>query len=365
MRITFALTVATLLASPCFAQQARSDAVSIETSASVDTAVDQTGTATTGTVMDSVVSVGLGRGFEATVRPWAMRTTTMTAWNRQIWLATLRYQRTGRRISLRVDGGLIPSPVGLANMMLRPTLNPTIGLPASLFQGLPQFEVKAPRSTLLGALYPYGVSGTVSAKHWDARLAVIDTTPLRSRRVFAQTNPPRFANVVLGAGVTPVVGLRIGASVTRGGWRRASEVPGAVVAIDSGSAPTSSYAARVVTVEAEYAVRHTNLAGEWIRDSIDIATSRSIAPSGWFAQGQQTLTPRWFAAGRVERLTAPALLPSGAYETRRFSGVESVVGFRLTPELAVRGGHRAREAFGRASFDHAAIASLVWSKRWM
>jgi hypothetical protein len=365
MRVTFVLTVATLLASPCFAQQARSDAVSIETSASVDTAIDQNGTATTGTVMDSVVSVGLGHGFEATVRPWAMRTTTMTAWNRQIWLAMLRYQRTGHRASLRVDSGLIASPVGLANMMLRPTLNPTIALPSSLFQGLPQFESKAPRSTLLGALYPYGVSGTVSAKHWDARVAVIDTTPLRSRRVFAQTNPPRFANVVLGAGVTPVVGLRIGGSVTRGGWRRRSEVPVSAVAIGSDSAPTGSYAARVLTMEAEYAVRHTTLAGEWIRDSIDIAGNRSIAPSGWFAQGQQTLTPRWFAAGRVERITAPALLPSGAYEARRFSGVETVVGFRLTPEITLRSGHRARQAFGRTSFDQAATMSLVWSKRWM
>jgi hypothetical protein len=143
-------------------------------------------------------------------------------------------------------------------------------------------------------------------------------------------------------------------------------VPGAPTTNDSGGiTPADNYSARVFTIEGEYAVRHTSLAGEWIRDRIDIAAGRSIAPSGWFSQGQQTLTPRWFAAGRVERIVAPALLPSGAYESRRFSGVESVIGFRLTPELTLRGGHRVRQTFGRTSFDHAATMSVVWSKRWM
>jgi hypothetical protein len=364
MRVSI-FTLAVLVAAPCAAQQARPAAISIDSSASVDTAVDERGTQTTGTVVDSVVSVGLGHGFEATVRPWAMRTTTMTAWNRQIWLATVRYQRTGRRAALRVDGGLIPSPVGLANMMLRPQLNPTIGLPSSLFQPLPQFESKAPRATLLGALYPYGVNATLSTARWDARVAMIDTTPLRMRRVFAPIKPPRFANLVVGGGVTPVVGLRIGVSLTQGGWRRGNEVPLAPTIDPATVVVPESYQARVLTLESEYAVRHTSVSGEWVRDTIDLASSRSVTPSGWFVQGQQTLTPRWFAAGRVERITAPALATAGTYRTLRLSGVESVIGFRLTPEFTLRGGHRAKQTFGGTSFDHAAIMSLVWSKRWM
>ena len=36
---------------------------------------------------------------------------------------------------------------------------------------------------------------------------------MRTRRIFSRTNPPRFANAVVGAGVTPFVGFRVGASI--------------------------------------------------------------------------------------------------------------------------------------------------------
>ena len=51
--------------------------------------------------------------------------------------------------------------------------------------------------------YPHGASATVSGARWDVRAAVIDTSLLRTRRVFASTNPPRFDNVIVGGGVTP------------------------------------------------------------------------------------------------------------------------------------------------------------------
>ena len=133
------------------------------------------------------MSVGFGAGFEGIVRPFAQRQASGD-WNKQIWVAAVRYQRPGP-IGLRVDAGLIPSPVGLANLMLRPQLNPTVSLPASLFTALPPVEPGAPRTTLLGAVYPYGASATVSGARWDARAAVIDTSPLRTRRVFAEHQP--------------------------------------------------------------------------------------------------------------------------------------------------------------------------------
>ena len=64
-------------------------------------------------------------------------------------------------------------------------------------------------------------------------------------------------------------------------------------------------------------------------------------------------------------MSAPALRAEGAgLETRRFTGVESVAGYRLTPEVAVRAGYRARRFFGSAELDHSAVASVVWWKRW-
>ena len=97
-----------------------------------------------------------------------------------------RYEHKGA-VGLRIEGGLIPAPIGLANLTLRPQLNPTISQPSSLFQGLPPPEPFSPRVTLLGAIYPYGVSATVSGAKWDARAALIDVSPLRARRIFGRT----------------------------------------------------------------------------------------------------------------------------------------------------------------------------------
>jgi len=333
-------------------QLARPSPFAIDTSASFDQTRTFSGDNSSGVVLDAVVSVGFGAGFEGIVRPWAQRQTS-GAWNKQIWVAAVRYERQGP-IGLRVDAGLIPSPIGLSNLMLRPHLNPTVSLPASLFQSLPATEIGGPRATLLGAVYAYGANATVSGSRWDARVAVIDTSPLRTRRVFASTNPPRFDNVVIGGGVTPIVGLRVGASVTHGGWQRANESP----------TITENRDATIVTIESEFSFRYTKLLGEWVRDTLETSNGNMVA-TGWYVQGQQTLSPRWFVAGRVERISAPALTPQLTFETQHLNGVEETLGFRLTPELTLRADHRARQGFGRPGFDHQVAVSAVWWKRWL
>ena len=85
---------------------------------------------------------------------------------------------------------------------------------------------------------------------------------------------------------------------------------------------------------------------------------------GWFVQGQQTLAPRWFVAGRVEKMSSPFVTPLLVVE-QRLNGFEEVVGFRLTPEVTLRLGHRARRGFGRPGYDQQAELSLVWWKRWL
>jgi hypothetical protein len=333
-------------------QLARSSPFALDTAASVDQTRTFSGDNTSGAILDAEMSVGFGAGFEGMIRPWAQRLAT-GEWNKQIWIAAIRYQRPGP-IGLRVDAGLIPSPIGLSNLMLRPQLNPMVSLPASLFTPLPAIEAGGPRTTLLGAVYAFGGAATISGKHWDARAAVIDTSPLRTRRIFSSTNPPRFDNVVIGGGVTPFVGFRVGASVTHGGWQRANESP----------TVTENRDATIVTVESEFSFRYTKLLGEWVRDTFETSGGNRVA-SGWYVQGQQTLTPRWFVAGRVERMSAPAFTPFSTIEQQRLYGVEETIGFRLSPELTIRADHRARRGFGRPEFDHQASISLVWWKRWL
>ncbi len=139
--------------------------------AAVDRQLDASA-ATTGVLLDTFMSAKIGPGLEIYTRPLVQRLGS-GEWNRQVWLAAARYERNGA-VGLRIEGGLIPAPIGLANLTLRPQLNPTISQPASLFQGLPPPEPFSPRVTLLGAIYPYGVSATVSGTKWDARAAVID-----------------------------------------------------------------------------------------------------------------------------------------------------------------------------------------------
>ena len=324
--------------------------LALDTSADVDRSVDASGATTGGAILDAYVAARVAPGLELVTRPWAQRQAN-GEWNKQIWLAAVRYEHKGP-VGVRVEGGLITSPVGLSNLSLRPHLNPTVAPPSSLFQGLPSPEALSPRITLLGAIYPLGISTTVSGTHWDVRGALIDTSPLRARRTFG-TNPPRFANVVVGAGLTPIVGLRVGGSVTHGPWRAAEELP----------LSPSDRNATVVTVEGEFAFRYTKLQGEWTHDELETNLGHAIE-SGWYFQGQQTLTPRWFVATRVERLDGPPLLTAPLGPRQTFAGTEETVGFRITPEITVRASYRGRRLFSQQEFSHQAMASVVWARRW-
>jgi hypothetical protein len=353
--LSFALT----LPGAARAQEAQPALFAVDTVAAFDLTADPDGNRTAGVIVDAVVSADFGRGFEAFVRPFLQRLGNTGEWNRQVWIAALRYERA-TPLGLRVDAGLIPSPIGLANLTLRPHVNPTIAQPSSLFTPLPPVEPRGARATLLGAVYAFGGQATLSSEHWDVRGAVIDTSPLRTRRIFGDNNPPRFMNLVVGGGITPIVGVRVGGSLTHGGWQRAGESP----------AITADRSATVLTIESEVAFRHTDLRGEWIRDNMETSAGPRVA-TGWYIQGQQTLTPRWFAAGRLEAIEAPAVFwLGGAVEPplvvqQRLRGVEETIGYRLTPEITLRAAHRARERFGQTRFDHTFSVSMVWWRRWV
>jgi hypothetical protein len=231
-------------------------------------------------------------------------------------------------------------------------VNPTIAQPAELFTSIPSLEVRGPRVNLLSGIYPLGAQATVSSQHWDTRVAVIDTSPLRLRRVFAVTNPPRFANVVFGGGVTPFVGFRVGASMAHGGWLRGGEAP----------TITTDRSANLYTFESELSFRHTSLAGEFVYDALD-TTLGTRSTSGWYVQAAQALTPRWFAAGRLDRIQTT--LPTVAGLEQNFNSTEQTLGFRITPEITLRASHRMRQQFGRDPWEHFGAVSIVWYRRWM
>jgi hypothetical protein len=192
-RLAWLATVCLLaVATPARAQGPSAPSwLTLETSADVDRAIDETGTSTGGAIFDAYISVRLARGLEIVTRPWAQRQAN-GEWNRQIWLGALRYEHKGP-IGVRVEAGLISPPVGFANLSLRPHLNPTVSQPSALFQGLPAPEPFAPRITLLGAVYPMGVSATVSGTHWDARSLATPTRRDSATSSWAAASPPWWA----------------------------------------------------------------------------------------------------------------------------------------------------------------------------
>lgn len=298
-------------------------------------------------IFDAVSTVRVGRGWEAVVRPWAKRMPGGD-WGAEMYQLQLRYT-SSTRIPFRVDAGIISSPLGLATLELRPDRNPTIDVPFYYFMPLPSFDGGADRVTLMSGGYPLGAVVSASGARWDVRGGLTDATPARSRNVFSASRARAARQMVGGAGFTPMPGLRAGMGAAHGQYRPASlHVPAAN--------------ATVFNLEAEYAVGYTRIAGEWIVGRFETAVAPAVA-RGFNLQAIRTLTPRWFAAGRAVRVSSP-VLAGRAPGPRKAASTEGTLGYRLSPDVTLRGGYQGSSSLYRPGWEHSLALSAVWSQRW-
>ncbi len=304
-------------------------------------------------IVDVSAVVRLGGGWRAFVRPWFRQPRT-PVWNKEIYQAMLQYERPGN-VGVRVDLGYLASPFGLGMMDTRPGVNPTIAGHAAYFTPLPVFDRGLPRVQAIASTYPLGGQVTVSTKRWDARGALVGSTPVRMYVINRAGNAGWTPTVEGGGGVTLGPGLRIGGAMARGPYAADEELPPTFV-----GDPSVTLAA----LEGDLAVGHTRVSGEVIHGAYD-AAGRTVHAYTWFIQGARTLSPRWFVAGRHEGVSAPPAV-SGVLAGRRstLAGVEEAVGYRLTTDLTLRGGLYQRKTFTRADWDQQAGVSLVWARRW-
>jgi hypothetical protein len=99
-----------------------------------------------------------------------------------------------------------------------------------------------------------------------------------------------------------------------------------------------------------------------VRNRFDTPRGSAVA-RGFNVQAVQTLTPRLFAASRVTRVSTPvATVPVPVL--RSSTAFEATLGFRLSPELTVRGGYQRERGYQDAAWSNAAVMSLVWAERW-
>jgi len=311
-------------------------------------------------IVDISAAVRLGGGWQLVARPWIRQARPTTPGGAvpqldvEMYEALARYERAGA-VSIRFDVGEIYSPIGIGIFDWRPSANPTIVPHLSYAVPLVGFDPTVTvTESVVANTYPIGAQLNASTRTWDARAAVINSSPTRQYYVGGSSNPSQAANVVFGAGVTPVTGLRFGTSFGYGTYATRDELaPGA----------TDDRHATIAGVEGEYAFAYTSLRGEIMHTSFETATG-SAAATEWFVQGTQILSPRWFAAARFEQSSGPPVTLRGQAIQTDLNMFEGTAGFRISPEFTLRTSYYARRFYRATTWDNQAGVSLVWARRW-
>jgi hypothetical protein len=357
--ITVALSLAAVASAR--AQNVESIArLAVDSEMSVRTTVTRDGKPQTVVMFDGVQNVRLAGGWTLVSRPMATHRTG-AGWALHVAQFAVRRESTSGPVAMRFEAGLLASPVGLGSLTARASANPTIAPAAPFGRGV-TVEADAPGVQLYPLTYPTGAQMSFSTRAWDARVGVVDTTPLRVRWPLEKDEPPPAAHVLLAGGVTPRMGLRVGGWFMRGAWAKASEVT---------ARPEIDRTASSGGIEVEYEVAWTRLAAEWAGSRLTTATG-DAGPSTWMIEGLQTVTPRWFVAGRIRRAEADAVPARGFTGETTAAGLRSVdensrelvVGYRATPAVTLRAGYLVTRAYGAAAWSHRAETSLVWAQRW-
>ena len=310
-------------------------------------------------IVDLSAAVRIGDRWRVYVRPWFRQPRPATpngpvpAWDIELYEAGVRYERPGA-VAMRVDAGYLASPIGLGLLDWRPSNNPTIVPHLSYAVPLLPFDpTTTARPSPIANSYPLAAQLTLSTTRWDAHVAMLNSSPTRPYIVGnSGVNPQQTPNVVVGGGVTPMTGLRLGVSFAHGAYATGDEV----------TAAPSDRQATVVGGEGEFAFGYTSLRGELLHTTFDVAGG-SAGATEWFLQGMQILTPRWFGAARVEHASGPPTTLGAAVQTD-LDMVETTAGFRVNPDITLRSSYYARRFYAASSWDHQVGVSIVWARRW-
>jgi hypothetical protein len=346
-----ALLCATVTSTPAGAQDLQPGRFAIEAVAAVTTTSEAADDPFV--FLDLTTTMRVNGSLDVIVRPYARRLPGGD-WDALLYQAQIRYQPIER---LRVEAGILSSPIGLGTLELRQDLNPGVASPFYYFGQLPGFDPQQDQLRVLSGGYPIGAIVSSSGSWWDVRGGVTDGTPARYRKVFAGDSPTPAAQLIAGGGITPMPGLRFGVGLAHGGYRDGEDT-------DYYETPTAlpDADATVFNVEGEYAFGYTRLSGEWVHDRFESSTSPAVT-RGFYIQGVQTLTPRIFATSRVTRVSTPVLIGYDRVRQTR-SAVEVSGGYRLTQDWTLKGGYEGSRRYGVSDWSHAAAVSIVWGKRW-
>jgi len=211
-----------------------------------------------------------------------------------------------------VDAGKLPNPIGTFAARRFSNRNPLIGTP----DGYP-------------VQYPYGIQVSGAARVLDYRAAVVSLPTVHEEYT---PEPSEAWRPVLGAGITPYVGVRVGGSFTWGPYLNDEVSPALLAQRD-----WRSYKQRLLAADLAVSVGYLEVFAEAARSSYDVP-NRAEAVDGltYYVESKYTFTPRLYVAIRVGRndypFIQPITTPGGQFWVARrtdFHDEELGLGFRI------------------------------------
>jgi len=233
--------------------------------------------------------------------------------------AWLRWTAPGRA-RLMIEAGRILTPIGDFPRRYLSIDNPLVGIPSD-------YTVD----------YPDGMAIAGWAGRADFKVAVVDQ-PLYAD--WYAPEPGKAFRPMLGAGVTPVVGLRFGAFATQGPYLG----PEVDAALATGAA-WQDYEQSVYGAEVQFSRGHFELHGQFARSAYDVPgfAARAYGKTCWI-EPRYTFTPRLFAAARVGQNDYPYIAPiygtTWIASSSRVADIEVGIGYRVLPDLLVKASYR-------------------------
>jgi hypothetical protein len=229
--------------------------------------------------------------------------------------AFLRYMAPGS-IHLMVDAGRIVVPIGNFSQRYQSNVNPLIGSPTS-------YDVS----------YPEGIVVTGKASLFDYTVAAINRPLANGDWVPV---PDAAFRPAVELGLTPTIGLRVGAYFTQGPYLGQS-----VAAAIPGGASWRSFDQRVAGVDLSFSRGYFELQGDLAYSTYEVPTRTDIARGkAWFLEPKYTWNPRFFTALRLERNNYPYIQAVDSTfwidQNAAFYSVEAGVGWRFLPDLLVK-----------------------------
>jgi hypothetical protein len=226
--------------------------------------------------------------------------------------AGLRY---ARHRSAVLNLGRMYHPLGAFAPRIFSTRNPLIGIPDGYTP-----------------VYPWGAMINGERKRVDYRVAAV-SRPLTHRDYV----PPASDALrpVVGIGVSPWIGFRIGASATSGPYLNRD-----LSSSQLNGQSWRSYHQRVIAGEAQYGVGHFDLRAEYAHADFDVPRNGRINGQTGYVETRYTVTPQLFLAARGEVNQYPfiASFTPTTWVSRQtsFRDVEAGLGFRVTESTLVK-----------------------------